>query len=534
MNAYIEWRENNKYCGKKFSILGDSISTLNGYNPRGYKVFYDEDNCKRANIEEYTDTWWGEVIKFFGADLLVNNSWSGSRVTKPQIQEELFPSGCSDERTSSLHINSVKPDVIIIYLGTNDWAFGAETGEEIRLLDCDENELFEDAYRMMLKKIKINYPESEVWCCTLSETFISNKPDFSFPHKYAGIHIEDYNEIIRRTVRETDCKLIDLYHMKMPYDSIDGSHPNRNGMKTIAASVCYSMADDAGRKFLKLNEGLRYKLIGDKYWLQEIIGMGGMTKVYLAIDALGKQYAIKCILKSAIDQNTIGEALLSEVKILKKLDYPYIRKAIGQIEDDTYIYIVLEYVEGTDLETLASKAGGILPKEKVIRYTLQIAEALQYIHSLNPPIINRNIKPRNILIDINDNVKLVNFGIAMEYNPNAADICALGTKGYAAPEQYTGRTTPKSDIFALGMLMHQLLTGVNPIKPPYEINLIRQYDPTYSKELERIVEKCTRSNPDERYSSCLELINALSKESSKANKIGVLKKLGLKIKKFSS
>lgn len=82
--------------------------------------------------------------------------------------------------------------------------------------------------------------------------------------------------------------------------------------------------------------------------------------------------------------------------------------------------------------------------------------------------------------------------------------------------------------------MHQLLTGVNPIKPPYEINLIRQYDPTYSKELERIVEKCTRSNPDERYSSCLELINALSKESSKANKIGVFKKLGLKIKNFSS
>lgn len=323
MNTYVEWRENNKYCGKKFSILGDSISTLNGYNPHGYKVFYDEDNCKRANIEDYTDTWWGEVIKFFGADLLVNNSWSGSRVTKPRIQEELFPSGCSDERTSSLHINSEKPDVIIIYLGTNDWAFGAKTGEEIRLMDCDENELFEDAYRMMLKKIKTNYPESEVWCCTLSETFISNRPDFSFPHKYAGIHIEDYNEIIRRTVRETDCKLIDLYHMKMPYDSIDGSHPNRNGMKTIAASVCYSMADDAGRKFLKLNEGLLYKLIEDKYRLQEKIGMGGLTKVYLATDASGKQYAIKCILKSAIDKKTIAEALLSEVNILKKLDHPY-------------------------------------------------------------------------------------------------------------------------------------------------------------------------------------------------------------------
>lgn len=91
------------------------------------------------------------------------------------------------------------------------------------------------------------------------------------------------------------------------------------------------------------------------------------------------------------------------------------------------------------------------------------------------------------------------------------DIYALGTKGYVSPEQYTGRITPKSDIFALGMVRHQLLTGVNSIEPPYEENYIRQYNPNYSKELEQIIDKCTRPNPDERYSSCLELIDALNK-----------------------
>lgn len=670
-NSYLEWKEKNKYCGKQFSILGDSISTLNGYNPQGYKVFYYGENCKRANIEEYTDTWWGEVLKFFGADLLVNNSWSGSRVTKLPTQDELFPSGCSDERTSSLHINSVKPDVIIINLGTNDWAFGARTGKETCIL-CDvEEELFGEAYRTMLKKIKSNYQESEIWCCTLSETFISSKQEFSFPNKYAGLHIEDYNEIIRRIVRENDCNLIDLYNMKMPYDSIDGSHPNRKGMQTIAASVCYAMSDEIGKKFLALDkkennafniqnndeyvfidpnittilynevicltdistgkevrikepqfdvgrnsdcviklessyiarkqatffyeknnwfirdnastngtringvqiapnkkyqlladdviefantykyvfyktkakqenslnlreqlevvveECLIGKLIGDKYQLQEIIGHGGTSKVYFSTNSLGEKFVVKSVLKSAIAHNVL-DVLSDGIKLLKKLEHRYIRKVIEQIEDETYIFIIFEYVEGINLEELASKTGGILPVEKVIHYVMEIAEALQYIHSLNPPIINRDIKPGNILIDVNDNIKLVDFGIAIEYNPDIEDISALGTSGYAPPEQYIGRTTPKSDIFALGMVMRQLLTGVNPIESLYVKNSIRTYNPTYSKGLERIVEKCTQPNPDDRYSSCLELIDALNKERSKSNKKGLFEKLGIK------
>lgn len=250
---YLKWRENNRYFGRQFSFLGDSISTLSGYNPRGYNVFYDENDSKKSGIKEYAQTWWGQVLTYFNADLLVNNSWSGSRVTKFPNRDGLFPSGCSDERTSSLHINAVKPDVIIIYMGTNDWAFGVKTGDETRYLTDVESEIFDAAYDAMLYKLKINYPNSEIWCCTLSKTFISDNPDFSFPSKYAGNHIDEYNDIIRRIARDRKCGLIDLYNMNMPYDSIDGTHPNISGMKTIAASACYSMADTEGRSFLAMD-----------------------------------------------------------------------------------------------------------------------------------------------------------------------------------------------------------------------------------------------------------------------------------------
>lgn len=256
------WQTHNNYFGKQFSVLGDSISTLDGFNPKGYKVFYADDNCAKSGVAEAKDTWWGKVIDFFGGELLVNNSWSGSRVTKLKNNEQLFPSGCSDERTSALHINDVKPDVILVYLGTNDWAFGAKLGYETRIFDEDNYELFDEAYDRMLKKLKSNYPESEIWCFTLCETHISKRPDFQFPHKYAGTHIEEYNEIIRDVVRCNGCRLIDLYDYKIAYDSIDGSHPTNVGMNTIATMVIRSIAVFDADQFLDCEDGQHeYKVI---------------------------------------------------------------------------------------------------------------------------------------------------------------------------------------------------------------------------------------------------------------------------------
>lgn len=259
---FNSWQMNNRYFGKRFSVFGDSISTFDGFNPNGYKVFYAGDNCIKSGVAEVMDTWWEKVIGFFGGELLVNNSWSGSRVTKLKDKDQIFPSGCSDERTAALHINDVKPDVILVYLGTNDWAFGAKTGNETRILDEDSNELFDEAYDNMLKKLRTNYPESEIWCCTLCETYISKQPNFQFPHKYAGTHIEEYNEIIRDVVRRNGCGLIDLYDYKMAYDSIDGSHPTSTGMNTIAIMVIRSIIGFDADQFLDCEDGQHeYKVV---------------------------------------------------------------------------------------------------------------------------------------------------------------------------------------------------------------------------------------------------------------------------------
>lgn len=252
LSDYENWKFNNKYYKKQFSVLGDSISTLAGYNPKGYNVFYDGESSERANVKEMQDTWWGKVIDFFGGELLVNNSWSGSRVTKLPDNERLFPSGCSNERTSNLHINNIKPDVIIVYLGTNDWAFGAKIDGTRLLADELNMQYFSAAYETMLSKIKANYPNAEIWCCTLNTTFMSSNPSFEFPYAPAKMHIEKYNQIIMETAYMHKCKVIDLYNYHTPYDSIDGTHPNSDGMNTLATLIIKEMGDPKAMQFLNL------------------------------------------------------------------------------------------------------------------------------------------------------------------------------------------------------------------------------------------------------------------------------------------
>jgi hypothetical protein len=109
-----------KYKDKKVSIIGDSISTLPGYIPEGYAVYYDVEN-KNTDVHTPQDTWWGMLLAKLGATLLEDNAYSGSMVSRYPLQNTLFPSASSDERTSALHRGDEKPDVIIIYIGINDW-----------------------------------------------------------------------------------------------------------------------------------------------------------------------------------------------------------------------------------------------------------------------------------------------------------------------------------------------------------------------------------------------------------------------------
>ena len=155
---------------------------------------------------------------------------------------------------------------------------------------------------------------------------------------------------------------------------------------------------------------------------------------------------------------------------------------------------------------------GAQPQETVIEWAEELCGVLDYLHMQNPPIIYRDMKPANIMLQPNGNIKLIDFGIAREYKEhNLEDTVSLGTKGYAAPEQFGGKgqTDQRTDIYCLGVTLYHLVTGKNPCEPPYEIYPIRYWNPNLSSGLESIILKCTRINPEERYQSCAELLYAI-------------------------
>ncbi len=227
------------YKDKYFSILGDSISTYEGYLPDGYPAFYSRRNAFITGINGYFDTWWGQLLKHFGAELLVNNSWSGSYVCKPRGCE-IESYGCSNERTFGLHRDGIYPDVILVYIGTND------RGACFKLTDSDKSDLnvIENAYGVMLDKLKINYPNAEIWCCTFPITSCLRNPYFCFPVLQEGVPMTEYGELIKRVAIDKNCRTIDLWDEALTCDTIDGLHPNLQGMNRIAQKAIKAMEEN--------------------------------------------------------------------------------------------------------------------------------------------------------------------------------------------------------------------------------------------------------------------------------------------------
>ncbi len=225
----------NKDHRPLFSILGDSISTLEGYTEPEDAAFYEGLNKLQADIFSPEDTWWGQVIRSLDGELLVNHSFSGSMVCRHR--NCLYPSyGCSDERTSALDRNGMMPDVIMVFMGTNDWGHGMKLMPDDPS-DHEDISIFSVAYQKMLEKLISRYPSAEIWCFTLPVSMCTKKDTYLFPYKFGGIHIEEYCEIIRLCAEKYRCRVIDLYRYAKPFDTIDGFHPNAEGMKSLSADV---------------------------------------------------------------------------------------------------------------------------------------------------------------------------------------------------------------------------------------------------------------------------------------------------------
>lgn len=255
-------------------------------------------------------------------------------------------------------------------------------------------------------------------------------------------------------------------------------------------------------------------VLGGKYEILKKIGQGGMSVVYVAMDTrLNKQWAIKEIKKSKKqDTRMLLKALRTEANILKVVDHPILPRIVDIIHYKGAVYVVMDYIEGRPLNEVLKKEGA-QPQEKVVEWAKDLCSALDYLHSMDPPIIYRDMKPSNIMLKPDGKVKLIDFGTAKEFDVTSlADTTALGTKGYAAPEQFgdsRGRgihkTDARTDIYSLGATLYHILTGKNPCEPPYVIKPIREWNPMLSSGLEKIINKCTMPSPEDRYQSCKEL-----------------------------
>ncbi|MEW8985707.1 MAG: serine/threonine-protein kinase, partial [Bacillus sp. (in: firmicutes)] len=255
-------------------------------------------------------------------------------------------------------------------------------------------------------------------------------------------------------------------------------------------------------------------VIDGKYEILKLIGQGGMSKVYLSMDKrLNKQWAVKEIEKRAKDKNNevIIQSAIAEANMIKRLDHPALPRIVDIIDNGDVIFVIMDYIEGEPLSKILDEYGA-QPQDVVIEWAKQLCEVLDYLHTCKPPIIYRDMKPANVMLKPDGNLKLIDFGIAREYKEqNLADTVSLGTKGYAAPEQFGGKgqTDPRTDVYCLGVTLYHLVTGHNPCEPPYELYPIRHWNPQLSGGLERIIQKCTQLNPDDRYQSCAELLYAL-------------------------
>lgn len=254
-------------------------------------------------------------------------------------------------------------------------------------------------------------------------------------------------------------------------------------------------------------------IVDGKYKILSKIGQGGMSTVYLALnERANKSWAVKEVRKDGMaDFEVIKQSQIVETNLLKKLNHPNLPSIIDVIDKEDCFLIVMDYIEGNPLSD-AIKVKKRLPCEDVIEWAKQLCDVLEYLHTRKPPIIYRDMKPANVMLRPDGSVMLIDFGIAREFKEqNVEDTTCLGTRGYAAPEQFGGhgQTDARTDVYCLGATIYHLVTGHNPSDPPYEMYPIRHWDPSFSSGLEKIIIKCTQKNPEDRYQSCAELLYAL-------------------------
>ena len=259
----------------------------------------------------------------------------------------------------------------------------------------------------------------------------------------------------------------------------------------------------------------------------EKIAQGGMGAVYRAQDQQlqGKIVAVKEMSESAIqagDRKEILKAFQREARLLAQLSHPNIVRVSDYFQEGERHYMVMEFIQGRTLEEMLEEQTEPFPEEQVLVWAEQLCDVLTYLHSQNPKIIYRDLKPGNVMVvDGTDTVKLIDFGIARFYKPGKQkDTVHLGTPGYAAPEQYEqygglGQSDERSDIYALGAMLHQLLSLRDPSQNPFHFPPLRSLNPKVSPHVEKAIARAVEKERDKRFASAQEMKEALLGKEAK-------------------
>ncbi|WP_409346921.1 serine/threonine protein kinase [Paenibacillus sp. MBLB4367] len=251
-------------------------------------------------------------------------------------------------------------------------------------------------------------------------------------------------------------------------------------------------------------------LLAGRYLVVSKIGVGGMGSVYLAEDAKlpGKRWAVKESLRHARDPRGFAD----EAEVLARLEHPFIPKLVDFYppDDEGYSYLIMDYVRGKTLDTLFAENRRELAVARVVKYAVQLCELFDYLHAFVPkPIIYRDLKPANVMIDEQDNVRLIDFGVARHYSSDRlADTVQLGTVGFAAPEQFRGlQTDARTDLYTLGSSMFYLLSGGKCYSG--DPAMWRQMRRDVPEWLSSIVRRLLSVKPEDRYQTAGQLKQAL-------------------------
>lgn len=254
----------------------------------------------------------------------------------------------------------------------------------------------------------------------------------------------------------------------------------------------------------------------NRYEIVDVLGRGGMSIVYKARDLhfpnLERWVAVKeMTVTRPRDREQVLAAFEREAHLLAQLRHPAVPVVFDYFTQGDKAYLVLEFIQGKTLDRVIRETPGFFPEKQVLQWGIELCDVLHYLHTRPQPIIFRDLKPANIMVQPDNHLVLIDFGIARLFDPQTRGT-VIGTEGYAPPEQYRGIITPLVDIYALGATLHHILTKRDPRQePPFSFaeRPIRKINPSVSPELEAVVYKALSYRPEDRFQSAAEMKAAL-------------------------